>query len=578
MTVALLALFASEADATVRHAIVVGANDGGGVLEPLKYAELDAERMGALLVELGDFDDSMVDVLFRPTDAELRDILAKHAAIAEKYEDDLFVFYYSGHADASGLRLGDQRYYYESLKHDIEAVPASVRIGILDACRSGTITAAKGATVTQSILGVNQELAEGEAWLTASTADELAQESEDLRGGFFTHYLLSGMRGAADVNSDGLVDLDELKRYTTDQVVDVTGRTDVGTQHPSFAYNLHGTGVVGITELRYASALLELQSGDAGQVAVFRLPDKTQLAEFQKGADREMAIAVPPGKYLVRRRWDDQTYEATFGLSTGQRFRVEDWGQPVMAYGVPRGGEDPRVAALVAESEDYQRRLKLGASPVLAGSASLVIPGAGQLYNGQLWKGLAYFGATSSLMAGVLFDPATADLGNGFWPTLGAAVWGASIADAAYSVHRREEKRPILGVQLSTGGSWGAGDWPEHYGVSADLMLRRGVSIGLDQVGYTPYVDGYDLHLGSRLILAAEGERWRPYGLLSFGVRSGKVPAETAHVTRMVASAGAGIRYYVVPRYFLIGEARLELAGDWGGLTSGIGFGVHLGR
>ncbi|MEQ1568271.1 MAG: caspase family protein [Myxococcota bacterium] len=572
-----LALLTVEALATVRHAVVVGANDGGGVLEPLRYAETDAERVGSLLVELGDFDDSMVTVLFRPSADELRAALADHAAIAERYDDDLFLFYYSGHADASGLRMGDERFYFEALKHDLGAVKSDVRLGILDACRSGTITRLKGAAVADSIFGVEGTVAEGEAWLTASAADELAQESESLRGGFFTHYLLSGMRGAADTD-DGVVDLHELYRYTFDRVVDVTGRTGAGAQHPHLDSQLVERGTLGITDVRNAGATLVLAEHDPGQVAIFRLPDKTQLAEFDKSPTREMAIAVPPGKYLVRRRYDDATYEASFGITTGQRFRVEDWGQPVMELGVARGGDEARVAELIAQSEDYQRKLKLGSSPAVAASSSLAIPGAGQLYNGQVWKGVGYFAATSSVFAGQVFDPAAADLGNGFWPMVGLGVWGASVADAAYNVHRREDHRPMLGGTVSTGGMWGGGSWPNHFGLSADLMLRRGVSIGLDHVGYTPYTDGWDAQIGSRLMLAAEGDRWRPHALVAFGVRYGKVPVEQAFVTRIVASGGVGMRYYPVPRYFVEGETRFENAGDWGGITGGFAMGVHLGR
>ena len=180
---------------TVRHALVVGANDGGGVLEHLSYAEADAERMASVLVDLGDFDEQLVTVLYRPSQEELRTALAHHASVAEAYDDDLFLFYYSGHADGVGLRLGDERYFFETLKHDLRVIDADVRLGVLDACRSGTITRLKGAAVTESLFGVEGTAAEGEAWITASAADELAQESESLRGGFFTHYLLSGMRG-----------------------------------------------------------------------------------------------------------------------------------------------------------------------------------------------------------------------------------------------------------------------------------------------------------------------------------------------------------------------------------------------
>ena len=582
MWLAALALPAYSAQ--VRHAVVIGANDGGGVLEPLRYAETDAERVGSMLVELGDFDEQLVTVLFRPSESELRAAMARHAAIAETYDDDLFLFYYSGHADAQGLRLGDDRFWFETLKHDLAAIQSDVRIGILDACRSGTITRLKGAAVTESLFGVEGTVAEGEAWLTASAADELAQESETLRGGFFTHYLLSGMRGAADTG-DGVVALDELYRYTFERVVEVTGRTGAGAQHPHFDYQLTGAGSLGLTDVRNSGALLILPPEHGGLVAVFKLPEKTQLAEFVKSDTREMAIAVPPGRYLVRRRYQDSTYEATFGLGEGQQHRLENWGSPVLEYGVARGTtddtEESRVAALIEESQAYEERLKLGTSPGVAGAASLVIPGAGQLYNGQLMKGLAYFGTTSLLLAGEVLDPAASDIGSGFWPLLGAATWGAAVADAVYSVHHHEERRPVMGVQLSLGGTFGPLDarWPNHFGMSADLMLRKGVSIGLDRVGYTPFQGGWDSQLGSRLLLAADGgRRLRPHALIGLGVRYGKAPGAESYLTRIVASGGAGVRYYVVPRYFIEAEGRYESSGEAEGATGSLGFGIHLGR
>ncbi len=563
---------------TVRHALVVGANDGGGVLEPLRYAESDAEKMANVLVELGEFDEQLVTVLYRPSQELLRRALARHASIAEQYEDDLFLFYYSGHADGSGLRLGDERYFFETLTHDLRAISAEVRLGVLDACRSGTITRLKGAAVTKSLFGVSGDAVAGEAWLTASAPDEQAQESEALRGGFFTHYLLSGMRGAADTN-DGIVELEELYRYTYDRVVEATGRTGAGTQHPRKDYALSGHGALGITDLRHADALLMLRAEDAGQIAVFRLPDKLQLAEFFKRESQPMRIAVPPGRYLVRRRKDDATYEATFGLHEGGQLELADWGHPVMQFGVVRG-EDPRVHELVERSRTYERRLNLGDSPLLAGGASLVVPGAGQLYNGQPFKGASYFAVTAALLTGVLLNP-DRDLDRaGLWPTLGASLWGASIADAVYNVHRREERRPELGATLSWSGAYGAGLQAAHYGLSADAILHRGVSLGLDRVGFTPAADdGWDAHFGGRLMLAAEGRRWRPHALAAIGLRHGRLPGEqTTLVTRLVFSAGAGLRYYVVPRYFLELESRWQVDGTDAGLTFGVGLGLHLGR
>lgn len=567
----LLAALASAAP--VRHALVVGADEGGGVLEKLQYAERDAEKMAEVLVELGSFDEALVTVLYAPSPSELRAALATHAHVAASHDDDLFLFYYSGHADGSGLRLGDETYFYEALKHDLRVVDSSARVGILDACRSGAITRFKGAAKTESLFG-QAIAAEGEAWLTASAADELAQESDQLRAGFFTHYLLSGMRGAAD-NDDGVVDLDELYAYTRDRVIASTGATDAGAQHPHFDYRLSGSGPLALTDVRDADALLVLPAGVAGHVSLLKLPDRTQLVELTKAADAQYSLAVPSGRYLVRRTTDDQRYEVGVSVNEGARLTVENWGAARVEYATPRG---EAVEGFIAESEAYERRLHLGASPVVAATASLLIPGAGQLYNRQVWKGVGYFAVVSALVSTSVISVSDEPLSD-LWPLFGVTVWGASVADAAFNVHRREERRPRMGGQLSFGSNYGAGMVPVRLGVSGDLMLREGLSVGLDRVGYSPAPDGgFDVGGGPRVMLSPEGEDWRPAVYMGLGIRHGRPDASQPVVTRTVFAAGANLRAYIVPRYFIEGDVRYERDGLGNAIAGGIGMGIHLGR
>ncbi|MDP6933464.1 MAG: caspase family protein, partial [Myxococcota bacterium] len=97
-----------------RHALVVGANIGQGPNEDLLYAERDADRVSELLVELGDFAPDHLQLLRQPTRAELT---ASFDALADQVDpDDFFLFYYSGHADGSGLQLGDERISYADLR------------------------------------------------------------------------------------------------------------------------------------------------------------------------------------------------------------------------------------------------------------------------------------------------------------------------------------------------------------------------------------------------------------------------------------------------------------------------------
>ncbi len=574
--------------APVRHALVVGANDGGGVLEPLRYAERDAETFADVLVELGGFDEEHVSVLYAPTAEGLREALAHHAALSEVADDALFVFYYSGHADGSGLRLADEHYWFDALKHDMRAVGADVRVGLLDACRSGSITRLKGASLSASLFTGQSTALEGEAWLTASSADELAQESDHLRGGFFTHYVVSGLRGAADTG-DGTVDLDELRRYTEDRVVARTGATAAGAQHPHFDFNLSGSGRVTLSDVRRASARLRLPEGLSGHIAVSRLPDGTQLAEVTKQAGTESALALPPGRYRVRRRDGDALYDVTLEVAEGSLLSITDWGSPwTPELGIHRGDRRAHYADL---SRSWERKQKLGHSPGIAGMASVAIPGAGQLYNGQILKGVAYFLASSSLMAGVVVDPAVTDIKPTLWPMVGATVWGASVADAVYNVHRREQSRPRLGGQLVAGASYSDDPtFPWHLGLSADVMLRPGISLGLDRVGLSRYADlGWDAHVGSRLMVAAETEKLRPGVFMAFGLRHGRdrldpVPISTIdsvtdrRITRTVFGAGGNLRYYLVPRYFTEAEVRWERDGNDENWRTGVGLGVHLGR
>lgn len=564
----------------VRHAIVVGANDGGGTLEPLRYAETDAQAFANLIVELGGFDESLVTVLYAPTADELRRALASHAVLAEQFPEDVFLFYYSGHADAAGLRLAEDTYYFETLKEDLHHVDADVRVGVLDACRSGAITRLKGAAVTPSIFTGPDAVAEGEAWITASSADELAQESDDLRGGFFSHYLMSGMRGAADTG-DGLVDLTEAYRYTFDRVVARTGGTTGGAQHPGFSYDLSGSGDLALTDVRKASALLVLPADSAGLVTVLRLPDRVPLVEVGKLAGAELELGLGEGRYLVRRRDTKGLYEFAVTLNRAQRLRVEEWGEPKPEFSTARGEatpeERPRLEALVLESLTRERALHLKDQPALAGLASLAIPGAGQVYNGQYGRGALYFLGTAGLMAGTWFAVNDAEkIDPRVFPMLGLAVWGASIADGVYGVHRREDHRPVTGWTLGYGGSYGGGDFPFHHGLSADAIVRPGFSVGLDRVGYTAWSGGFDTQLGSRLMIAYEGGRLRPGVFTNFALRVGEVGGSTS--VRAVAGAGADLRYYVTPRYFVETDARLEYDGAVLVGSGGVGFGVHIGR
>jgi hypothetical protein len=293
------------AEVVKRYALVAGANQGGRDRPTLRYAISDAARFAAVLQELGGVDERNTLLLEQPTVGELERALG---TLRRRTEADRrgpaaprrteFVFYYSGHADEKGLLLGDDRYSYRSLRDQMDDVPADVRIAVLDACASGAITRLKGGRRRPAFLADESSDMRGHAFLTSSSEDEVAQESEGLGGSFFTHYLTSGLRGAADVSGDGKVTLNEAYQFAFQETLGGTSETRGGAQHPAYDIQLSGTGDVVMTDVRQTSATMVLSEDLHGRCFV-RNADDQLVVELQKPRGRSVRLGLEPGAYKV---------------------------------------------------------------------------------------------------------------------------------------------------------------------------------------------------------------------------------------------------------------------------------------
>jgi len=234
---------------THRLALIASQNHGGEGTVPLRYADADAWKLREVLVELGGFDRARVrflpDVSRNQLIAALVESGRQAATLQANGEDKvLLLVFYSGHADREGLRLGRSTVSYEELEHLVESSGARVRLQIIDACHAGQATRIKGASPVPSfVVEMDPELAsEGRVIITSSAADEVSQESDDIGGSYFTHFVVSGLRGAADHDGDLRISLDELYRYLYQETLFHTSGTRAGPQHPSYEYDLRGQG------------------------------------------------------------------------------------------------------------------------------------------------------------------------------------------------------------------------------------------------------------------------------------------------------------------------------------------------
>jgi hypothetical protein len=302
--IALLPASAFPADAVRRFALVTAANDGGPDRPPLQYALSDAERFARVMAELGGVSPDDAFLLKQPKLKELEealDLLEGRVRQARRPGDGgrtELLFYYSGHADDKGLLLGEDRYSYRSLRDRLDEVPADVRIAVLDACASGAITRLKGGEWRRPFLVDESADMRGHAFLTSSAESEAAQESDRIRASYFTHYLVSGLRGAADVTGEGKVTLNEAYQFAFSETVGRTVETKGGAQHPSYDINLSGTGEVVITDLRQTSATLVLGEELDGRFFI-RNAKRELVIELYKPYGRRAELGVEPGSYEV---------------------------------------------------------------------------------------------------------------------------------------------------------------------------------------------------------------------------------------------------------------------------------------
>jgi len=345
-----------------RFALVVSSNEGGSGRSRLRFADSDARSMAEVLRRLGGVELSDMVVLNGANRARLQsslNTLAKQIGAAETAgQRREFIVYYSGHSNEEGLLLGNEQVSYRELRQWIDGMGAEVRIAVLDSCASGALIRLKGGVHRPPFLRDVSSDARGHAFLTASSADEAAQESDRLGAAFFTHYLLSGLRGAADSNRDGLVTLNEAYQFSYHETLRRTEKSQAGAQHATYDIQLAGTGDLVITDLRASNATLELGAAMVGHVYV-RDDAGRLLVELRKEPGFPVALGLGAGKYRVVLDQDGFLFQQDVVLTEGKHTQLQVSGMKKVERSVAmaRGGSGVGTLSEPAPSESAYRNV-----------------------------------------------------------------------------------------------------------------------------------------------------------------------------------------------------------------------------
>jgi Caspase domain len=215
-------------------ALVIGVSDYEPGLTPLPGSARDIDAMQRVLQDpaVGGFDD--IKMLSNPEPQVMQEAI--ETLFSDRTKDDLVLLFFSGHGvkDDNGrlhlaTRITRKTAHGELIR--ATAVPASFvqdimsnsrskrQVVILDCCFSGAFAEGWLAKDDGSVDVKTQLGGEGRAVLTSSTSTQYSFEQEGAKLSTYTHYLVEGIEtGAADLDSDGVVSIDELHEYAKGKV------------------------------------------------------------------------------------------------------------------------------------------------------------------------------------------------------------------------------------------------------------------------------------------------------------------------------------------------------------------------
>lgn len=235
-------------------AVVVGVSQYKDASKNLKYADKDATDFYNFMKspQGGALTDEHITLLTNEKATRGNIIKALNEKFNHAFEDDMVVLFIASHGqpdpvgnevyflnyDAESDNLGGTAVSQIDIEKVFQRTRAKKKIWFADACHSGGAglqVRADHTALTNKLLSEIANSSNGMALLTASSSSEYSYEDAKWGGGHgvFTHYLLRGMKGEADKDANGLVDLRELYEFVYRQVSHDTN----GQQHPELKGN-----------------------------------------------------------------------------------------------------------------------------------------------------------------------------------------------------------------------------------------------------------------------------------------------------------------------------------------------------
>ena len=285
-----------------RIVVAIGNNVGVGSDEPLDYAEHDAQRFYKLMTEIGGVSPDRAYIVVGKDAASVRKVLhearGRIKELVGQRRASLIVFV-SAHADRKTLHLAGTELPISELHSLVRTSAADLKLTVIDACQTAARTKTKGGQPVPEVAVTfgSQSRVDGDVLITSASPGEPAQERAFLRGALFSHHLVTGLRGAADVDRDQAVSLTEAYSYAYRRTA-AAAVLGGGPQNPSFAFDTKGFGTWILTRPGDHHASLVLGRGIEGAVWIANRKHEL-VAEVSKARSETLRLALPSGWYRI---------------------------------------------------------------------------------------------------------------------------------------------------------------------------------------------------------------------------------------------------------------------------------------
>lgn len=273
---------------------------------PLRFTVEDVKRIGSTLKQVGGYAPECIleitdNAEVKPTKAAIMDKLPQWLKKVGK--NDSLVVYFSGHGflekdkgylapiDINAADLVGTGIPTGWIRQQLAACPAHIKVLILDSCHAGAEKGEeKDPGVSAGVLGDSFKDLEGVATLASSTAAQKSQIWEGKEQSLFSYWLNQGLKGHADRNQDGDIDIDELFGYVSRNVQRTAKDRFSRPQDPRriIGSDVSGIHVVVHVQPQSLSTVLADMSEQMADLIELRKYNRLGVLEFRGGGVREI--------------------------------------------------------------------------------------------------------------------------------------------------------------------------------------------------------------------------------------------------------------------------------------------------